>query len=428
MKGTEEKKEPVLPNLDFNAVFPIDAVTFALGLPRNILPSGDEIRLAWETLPEKLKDIPPELLNELIAKMCVAVGSGLFDGALNYIWNASVLHLREKAIYQGKQISEILYLPDLEEKNLRRLPDFELLRLCLKLNAISRDSFYFLDKARAMRNAHSAAHPVIGTISDGEFLTFFHHCVQYALLPSSSPKGVDALEFAHALADKPLSPEQCNFWIGRLSEAHNSQQVLLVSQAHSVFCNTTHQEKTRNNAINICLGLKSKFNSEIHMELINRHHIYIKSRNDFAMRASAAFFEKLGLSGFLDDIESHIMFFKAVDRLWNVHNSHDGFFNEPPFAEQLLEISERRLAPVSIAEYYVHTVICCFIGNGHGYSEASEDIYIEIIKRFNKNEIEIMMKLAAADGTALKERLSDKSCMERFESVIRLAGNHAHSK
>ncbi len=84
---------PALPNTVLPA---ITQLTTALGIPRNVLASEEEIEYAWRDLPRELRDIPNDLRGELIARMCVAVSAGLFDGAMNYIWNAAILHLRQK--------------------------------------------------------------------------------------------------------------------------------------------------------------------------------------------------------------------------------------------------------------------------------------------------------------------------------------------
>ena len=71
-------------------------LTKALRLPRNILASDDEIEAAWSNLPRILKKIPPDLRTESLARMCVAVSVGLFDSAINYVWNSAVIELRDK--------------------------------------------------------------------------------------------------------------------------------------------------------------------------------------------------------------------------------------------------------------------------------------------------------------------------------------------
>ena len=82
----------------------LNLITEALGVPRDILASDEEIQEAWRGLPRRLNQIPPELRSESLARMCVAVASGLFDAAINYVWNASITELRDKVRHFGVHI------------------------------------------------------------------------------------------------------------------------------------------------------------------------------------------------------------------------------------------------------------------------------------------------------------------------------------
>jgi len=74
----------------------INGIMQAFNLPRDIIASDDEIVYAWRELPREILRIPEELRDELIVRMCVATSVGLFDGAINYIWNAVILTLKRK--------------------------------------------------------------------------------------------------------------------------------------------------------------------------------------------------------------------------------------------------------------------------------------------------------------------------------------------
>lgn len=88
--------EPVLPALPTTILPAISELTASLGIPRHVLARDEEIQYAWRDLPRELREIPPDLRGELVARMCVAVSTGLFDGAMNYAWNAAILQLRTK--------------------------------------------------------------------------------------------------------------------------------------------------------------------------------------------------------------------------------------------------------------------------------------------------------------------------------------------
>jgi hypothetical protein len=101
----QTESDIMLPALPEQMLPALASLTTALGIPRGVLAPDEEIAYAWNDLPRELRAIPPALRGELIARMCVAVSVGLFDGAINYIWNATVLHMRQR-------IRELLVLTD----------------------------------------------------------------------------------------------------------------------------------------------------------------------------------------------------------------------------------------------------------------------------------------------------------------------------
>jgi hypothetical protein len=167
------REEPSLPALPTTVLPAIEQLVSALGIPRNALASVEEIEYAWRDLPRELREIPEHLRGELVARMCVAVSTGLFDGAMNYIWNAAILHLRDKIRTFGLPVVAQILQKDFEERHLLELQDSRLLELCLKLNIVDEDGFFFLDQCRDVRNNFSAAHPTLGKVNDREFTIFF---------------------------------------------------------------------------------------------------------------------------------------------------------------------------------------------------------------------------------------------------------------
>ena len=127
MSQITTKENPNLPSLP-EAVLPaISDLIDTLGIPRNALASSEEIKHAWRDLSRELREIPINLRGELVARMCVAVSTGLFDGAMNYIWNAAILHLRDKIRIFGLPVVAQILRKDFEEKHLLDLQDKNLL-------------------------------------------------------------------------------------------------------------------------------------------------------------------------------------------------------------------------------------------------------------------------------------------------------------
>jgi len=414
-----KKEEPNLPALPLTMLPALSLLANSLGIPREVLASDEEIQYAWRDLPRELREIPSDLRGELIARMCVAVSTGLFDGAMNYIWNASILQLRTKIRNFGLPVVAQIQQNDFEERHLIELQDSKLLDLCLKLNLVNEDGFFFLDQCRDVRNNFSAAHPTLGTVNDREFTTFLNRCVRYALAESSSPRGVDIGAFISAIKGARFNGTQCETWIQRLLETHDAQRQMLVGMVYGVYCDPNTSQPSRLNSLDLCSGLKSNFSSAIRSDLINKHSEYAAKGDEERHTASQQFFEKLGLLMFLNETERHSVFYRSIDRLWNVHNGMDNFYNEPPFAERLLELSQQGAVPETVQDSYVQTICCCFVGNGYGVSRAAVPNYEQMIRGFSPREIATMVRSAISTENPLGRRVSNVgSCKQRLKEAL----------
>ncbi|MCO3321957.1 hypothetical protein FA200_05085 [Pseudomonas aeruginosa] len=415
------KEQPSLPALPETVLPAIEQLVQALGIPRNALASSEEIEYAWRDLPRELRDIPPHLRGELIARMCVAVSTGLFDGAMNYVWNAAILHLREKIRVFGLPVVAQIRQADFEEKHLLELQDSRLLELCLKLNIVDEDGYFFLDQCRDVRNNFSAAHPTLGKVNDREFTTFLNRCVRYALADSASPRGVDIGAFISAIKGPRFNSQQCGVWVQRLMETHDAQRQMLIIMAHGIYCDPNTPEQARLNSIDICSGLLASFTGSIRSELINSHTEYVAKGYEDKHAASLQFFEKLGLLNLLNESEQHHIFSRAVDRLWTVHNGMNNFYNEPAFAERLLELSLQGAIPETVQEEYVQTVGCCRVGNGYGISNAAVKYYDQMIQNFSPREISVLLQSATSNNNTLGRRvLAGGSYRSNFKTLLGL--------
>ncbi|QWT22493.1 hypothetical protein KPL74_10950 [Bacillus sp. NP157] len=399
----------------------LDQLTKALNVPRGILASDEEIQTAWSNLPGVLKKIPAALRTEGMVRMCVAIASGLFDSAINYIWNASVIELREKVKRFGLPVvAQITGKNAFDEDALVDFKDAELLSLCLKLNLITEDGFFFLDQCRDIRNNFSAAHPVVGKIDDHEFIGFANRCAKYALGNEQNPVGVDLSAFVIAIKSGKFSDQQREQWAHRIQKTHDAQQYLIFGSLHGMYSDPTSNEEARVNALSIAADFSTKFAPKVQSDLINRHHDYIAKGDEQRHKASQQFFEKLGMLALLGEHEIHSLMSNACKRLLGVHQSYDNFYNEPPFAERLLQLAQQTAVPNTVKPEFVETVVTAGTGNQYGVSNAALGAYEKMIKGFSPSEVEIMLGLPQANGIIGARLNAYASCRDRFKKLVAL--------
>ena len=397
------------------------ALTTALGVPRDILASDGEINGAWTILPRVLTKVPPALRSEALARMCVAVASGLFDSAINYVWNATILELRDKVRRFGLNVvGQVTDTKDFDEKALRDLKDSELLGLCLSLNLITEDGYFFLDQCRDIRNNFSAAHPAVGKIDDHELISFLNRCSKYALTGEQNPIGVDIQAFIQAVKGKKFTKDQRDEWSQRLRKTHEAQRELLVGTLHGIFCDPAIAEEGRINALAVVTELVPDLTPKAKSDLIDRHEDYLARGDNDRHRASQVFFEKLALLHLLSDSERHALLSGACRRLFEVHQAFDNFYNEPPFAERLLQITSQGAIPETAKSELVTTVVTCSVGNQYGVSRAAVPYYEQIIKSFTPVEVGMMLSLPESKTVVGMRIGSYGRCRDAFRRLVRL--------
>ena len=84
----------------------------------------------------------------------------------------------------------------------------------------------------------------------------------------------------------------------------------------------------------------------------------------------------------------------------------NNFYNEPAFAERLLELSLQGAVPETVQEEYVQTIGCCRVGNGYGVSNAAVSYYDKMVQSFSPREIVLLIQSAVTNSNSLGRRVS----------------------
>jgi hypothetical protein len=302
------------------------------------------------------------------------------------------------------------------------LKDAELLEICLKLNLISEDGYFFLDQCRDTRNNFSAAHPSMGSLDEDEFLVFLSRCSRHALTNEHNPRGVDIHTFIAAIKGSRFTPQQLNTWVQRLEETFDAQRDALIGTLHGIYCDPASGEEARVNALAVCNNFKQKMSPTAQSELVDRHQGYRASGDDIRSKASSQFFEKLGLISLLGESEVHLLITTASTQLLSVHNGMNNFYNEPAFAQRLDSLSSQQRVPASAQASFVTAVITCATGNPYGVSHAAMPFYEKMIKSFSPGEVTTMLALGSNESKAVVSgRIkSYPRCQKQFAYLMTL--------
>lgn len=121
-----------------------------------------------------------------VSKMVAAATVGLFDAALNYLWDELVSALRLRVV--GFDLAYFFDIAAGNNSDLRKslrtdddlsnIDDARLLRASLEIGLITDVGFSRLDHIRHMRNHASAAHPNQNDLTGLELVTFLQICIR----------------------------------------------------------------------------------------------------------------------------------------------------------------------------------------------------------------------------------------------------------
>jgi len=155
-----------------------DVITFSeqlqlylndVGLPtENILVPVVERAKVLFIIPSVVNNLTGEQSGRAyyMSKFIASCSVGLFDAALNFLWNETILNLREKIVrfdldyFYDSTIKDASQRKNFKsEDNLENLSDWDLIRGCRDTGIITDIGYKHLNYIRDMRNFASAAHP-----------------------------------------------------------------------------------------------------------------------------------------------------------------------------------------------------------------------------------------------------------------------------
>ncbi len=129
-----------------------------------------------------------------ISKFIAAIASGLFDAALNFLWNETIYELRQRVSQNDLSYFYDIAVPNPERRknlnnadDLPKVDDSELIYGAKEIGLLSDIGFRHLDYIRYMRNWISAAHPNQNEVTGLQLISWLETCIkEVVLLPISS--------------------------------------------------------------------------------------------------------------------------------------------------------------------------------------------------------------------------------------------------
>jgi len=358
-----------------------------------------------------------------ISKFVAAAAAGLFDAALNYLWDETIRNLREKVARFDLDyfFDTVLTDPTTRTKfkdasDLEKLDDWQLVRGCRETGIITDIGFRHLDYIRDMRNHTSAAHPNHNELTGLQLVAWLQTCIKEVLGVEPAGPVVEVRRLLHSLRRETLVkadvPPIETALEGLPSELARSLMRSLVG----MYCAHDLPANVRANIVLVAPAAWGVTPED------GRYEAGLKqatlSANGETTRAKLArdFLDVVGGVAYLPTDALAVEIGAAIDALAAAHGGWNNFHTEPAPARALRRlIPESGKIPKPVLQKWVKTVTMCRIGNGYGVSWAATDTYDEMISLWGNEAARVFVRLLVDSEVASRLRLGE--CSKRFQEI-----------
>ncbi|MBD2472643.1 hypothetical protein [Nostoc sp. FACHB-145] len=399
------------------------------GLPTQavLVPLSERITI-FKTLDDVLSKITDEQKphSVYISKFVAAVASGLFDAALNYLWDETILELRKRVstydisfFYDNAVNSPEKRKTLKDETDLTKINDSELIEGAKTINLISDIGYNNLNNIRFMRNWVSAAHPNQNKITGLQLIAWLETCIiEVISLPLSN--GTIAIQkFLTNIKKNSISQAEARQIAAFFLELTPEQTNNLASGLFGIYTRIDTTSQTKQNVHRVIPYLWDRVDEQTRQQFGVKYGRFIANTDQAEARLALEFLELVSGKSYIPESLLTVEIDTALDNLLNAHRGWDNFANEPPFAKALEAlINDRGEVPLPIREKYVLGLVEVFLTNGNGTSSNAETIYRSLLERFNTTQA--VMAVLSFNNTTIASKLQQSLCQHKYREILKI--------
>jgi len=362
-----------------------------------------------------------------VSKFIAAAASGLFDAALNYLWDETIFELRKRIVrYDLEYFFDLAVTnPDKRKKlrteeDLTRLDDNELICGATEIGLISELGYKHLDYIRYMRNWASAAHPNQNQITGLQLIGWFETCIKEVIaLPETNStvriKALLANMKTHAL-DPAGAAQVHGFFVDLTSDQSNN----LMAGFFGIYTNDGSLPLARDN-VKLLAPVLWPFVGEPMRKNLGVKYGQFTANND-AVKAKWAreFLDGVGAASYIPDTIRAAEIGTAIEELLAAHRGFNNFHVESSFARRLESlVGDQGQIPPAIAERYVEGLVEVYLTNGRGVAWAAEPIYQRLLAKLDATQA--LLAVLSFRKVRITSKLQFPLGKEKYLQLVELA-------
>ncbi|MDQ8188359.1 hypothetical protein [Pelagicoccus sp. SDUM812002] len=403
-----------------------------LGLPtEGIIAPINERKSIANLIPQYISALPPDIKKDgkYLAKFVVGAGFGLFDYALNAVWNEVVLALYEKVklygidIFYDAAIGGSLRSQYHDEKDLPAVKDNTLLNTCKKLELISEPIYMKLAHILDMRNGVGISHPTDYQVKAFELMGWLQTCVEEVIADRPSPSAIQVKGFIDNLKNHSttLSETELATMIPHMQSLSTVHCASITRTIFGIYVSPDSNTTLRKNISLLAPHLwklckeETKYRFGIILEGYNNN----LHREKY--RLGEQFFEFCNASRYRSENEKSVILSELCRNLDSTHDSRDNFYHEVPIAEKIASFIDKESdIPGGVSDVLAKAVLKCRLGRGvtycDGVSNGAMPFYNHILSVLGDGMAPFL--IANTMHHEIRYKLTKGICLKHFNTVF----------
>ncbi len=372
-----------------------------IGLPtENILSPVQERRKVIFALEHTLEVLPLDERRKAhyLSKFTVAISVGLFDGALNFLWDETVKAIRNLAVaFDLQYFYNIAATVNSRYKGLQVVEDFEgiseydLLDICRRIGLISDINFKRLEHANYLRNHASAAHVNENEISGNEMLGLLDNCLRYAITAKPDHSVIQIKQLFQNIRTKEIPKPDFEHIGPELMKQPQERIDDFTLSIFGLYCDPRQEQFVLKNIERLMRKIWHVVTEDVKYIIGAKFGLYRKNGDTDRKNSVQKFLENVEGLNYRDEDSLAAELLEKLQNLKSVHFADNNFYNEYYHAKSIDTSIPKEGIPASVRKLFVKIICMCYIGNGKGFKKGVDEsalpFYNKFIQGFTIDEV-----------------------------------------
>lgn len=316
-----------------------------------------------------------------LSRFTIAIAAGLFDGALNYLWDETIRALRLQVIsfdvqyfYSVAEKISSRYKNLSKPEEIDQVSEHDLLEGCRRIGLINEVNYQRLENVNYMRNHASAAHPNDNEIDGHEMLAWLSVCLKYAITAEPDLSLISIKQLLQNIRTVAIPNGDFAAIGGDLAKQPAERIDDFLWTMFGIYTDEKVSQHARDNIEGISPSVWNAASEDRKYEIGARFGSFRKNGEVAKKDACQKFLEVVGGVAYKDEDSLAGELIEKLENLYRAHFGSNNFYNEYPHAKALSEsLPTTGKIPRAARAMWVKVVSICFVGNGYGYRQGVDE-------------------------------------------------------